>query len=235
MISTALWIPRSKVVGNGCCASFWSSPIIAYSFVYICLHAFGSYLSFGLFQRTVLPFHAVTLNFQCYRRFKVMCFIFLTTLFWAALWNHMICSFSSIHIPRWHICGSREYQLFRFLVVVDIRDVAMFKVPQILWFPSGSALTIFHFVWTLSSASHTVPFSRVNIYEHVSLVAYSSSVSWHFSFETKRTSHKASSVYFGVCCALLFSLCTTTYAFFASAVKGIPHKIPRVSIELLGQ
>jgi hypothetical protein len=109
--------------------------VIPYNNLFICLYLFACFRFisfFWHFQRTVLPFHAVTLNFQCYRRFKVMCFIFLTTLFWAALWNHMICSYSSIHIPRWHICGSREYQLFRFLVVVDIRDVAMCKVPQIL-------------------------------------------------------------------------------------------------------
>ena len=29
---------------------FWSSPIITYSFVYICLHVFGSYLSFDIFK-----------------------------------------------------------------------------------------------------------------------------------------------------------------------------------------
>ena len=47
---------------------------------------------------------------------------------------------------------------FGFSVVVDIHDVAMFKVPQIQWCPSGSALAIFHFSLTLSSAMHTVPF-----------------------------------------------------------------------------
>ena len=66
-----------------------------------------------------------------------------------------------------------------FVVVVDIHDVAMFKANHRRWFPSDSALTVFHFVLTLSSARHTVAFSRVNIYLRglVSLVARSSSVS----------------------------------------------------------
>ena len=92
--------------------------VIPYNNLFICLYLFACFRFisfFWHFRRTVLPFHAVTLNFQCYRRFKVMCFIFLTTLFWAALWNHMICSYSSIHIPRWHICGSREYHLTYFV------------------------------------------------------------------------------------------------------------------------
>ena len=203
-------MPRSKVVGNGCCASFWSSPIITYSFVYICLHVFGSCPPFDIFKEQFYRFmqllwisSIIVASKWCVLFFSQRYFGLRSEITWYAV--------SLRYIYQSDTFVARESTSdFGFAVVVDLHDVAMFKVPQIQWCPSGSALAIFHFVLTLSSAMHSVPFPGL-------IYIFINSFRWlhihlpsrDISPSKRNTSDRASSVYFGVCCALLFSHCTT--------------------------